>query len=532
MPRADPTRSRYCATRHLLRNLDDPAELRRNPLVAQYFEATGARRATAHAATLQHIRGLVYAALTACRDKSRAGRSRHDRGRTHVALLRCDLDKEAAPVVAAELGLSERQLRRERQVAHVAFAAAFGRQHVPVAVRDTDALRLAEAVELHELGRSVIAATVCEAIAAGSQHADRRIEALCLAAEVDLDAGRYDAASARLANLNRVLCDLQVKMDDSDYAVAAERVDLVGWSLRRATGGGGGFGSPGPLAVARAASAGEGAEPRRALLVRALAAYASQRYDVGDKLGGWDAVERAYMLLPLLDPSRAKERLALMFADAQLHSLHEPSTARERFLAIEQVARGRSYVRTMLGARAERIGSEFAVVNSGIRVFAHIVGPVDPCDRRMMPPMLADAARVAAQCEREPERVLEAADLAELLVPTRSATALFVRCSRVKVAMVRRQYTYAFALADGVRADAVALGNGRLRGTAAHYLAAIMFAQRRRRDAKRYIGEAMPLLERYGTHLSFAEAKRLSEKLGGVKPSHDSYVDGFAIKVM
>ncbi|MDB5073777.1 MAG: hypothetical protein JWM87_4888, partial [Candidatus Eremiobacteraeota bacterium] len=44
MPRADPTRSAYCASRHLLRNLDDAAELRRNPLVRACFGPAAARR--------------------------------------------------------------------------------------------------------------------------------------------------------------------------------------------------------------------------------------------------------------------------------------------------------------------------------------------------------------------------------------------------------------------------------------------------------------------------------------------------------
>jgi len=521
MPRADPTRSSYCATRHLLRNLDDPAELRRNPLVTEFFPPMRARRAAPHAAALQHIRGLVLAALVACRDTSTAGRSCYDRARVHAALLRCDLDKQPVSVVAAELGLSGRQLRRERRAAHIAFAAVFGRQalSVPIAVRDIDVLRLSEAVELHELGRSVLAATVCDSIAAGSQRSDRRLEALCLAAEVDLDAGRYDEASAKLAHLNRMLCELHFEMDEAAYAVAAESVDFVAWSLRRVTGAGGGLGTPAPLAVARADSAGKGGEPQRALLVRAYAAYASQRCDVGDKVRCREALQRAQELLPFLDPSRAKERFALMYADAKFYGLHDSGAARDRFLAIEQLALRRSYVRTMLGARAERIGNDFTVLNGGDRVFEHIVGPVDLCDRRMMPSVLADAARIAAQCERNPERVLAAANFAERLVPPRSATALFARCSRIKVAMVRRELNDAYALAHDVRADASALGNGRLRGTAAHYLAAIAHVQRRRRDALRYVTEAMMLLEQYGSQVSFAQAKNLSEKLDAAKRS-------------
>src|SRR6202035_2316750 len=151
-------------------------------------------------------------------------------------------------------------------------------------------------------------------------------------------------------------------------AAAAERIDLAAWSLRRATGVSGGLGTPPPLAVARSRAGGERDEPRRALLVRALAAYAGQRSDVGDASRCSDAVRRAQALPSSLDPSRAKERLALMHAGAQFHGLREPGAERASFLAAERLAAQSGYVRTMMAARAERIGSDFGAGNGGERV--------------------------------------------------------------------------------------------------------------------------------------------------------------------
>ncbi|MEA2718147.1 MAG: hypothetical protein QOJ39_11, partial [Candidatus Eremiobacteraeota bacterium] len=126
MPRADPTRSDYCASRHLLRNLDDAAELRRNPLVRACFAPAAARRdASANGRALERVRGLVHASLVRCRERPHTGRAHGGLGRMHAALLRCEIDKQPLAVVAAELGLSDRQVRRERRAAHDAFLDAF-----------------------------------------------------------------------------------------------------------------------------------------------------------------------------------------------------------------------------------------------------------------------------------------------------------------------------------------------------------------------------------------------------------------------
>jgi hypothetical protein len=512
MPRADPTRSAYCASRHLLRNLDDAAELRRNPLVRAHF-ASARRDGGDNGRALDTVRGLVHASLVRCRDRAHAGRARGALGRMHAALLRCEIDKQPLAVVAAELGLSDRQVRRERRAAHDAFLDAFGAvagDARGALVRDTATLRLAEASELHELGQSALAASACEAIAASAPDPLRRVEALCLAAEIDMDAARHAAAAARAADANALLALRAPELDESARAHAAELVDFVAWSLRRETGVSAGLATPPPLAVAQAASAAERDEPRRALLVRALAAYASQRWDIGDALRMRDAVRRAQHLLPTLDASRAKERLAVMYADAQHCGLQSVAGDRDRFLAIEQIAERRGYVRTLLRARAERIGTDVSVANGGEGVLDEIVRPFEPGDRRAMPCALASAARIAAQCELDLARGVADAQLAESLVPARSATALFARCWRTKAAIWQGDLDGACALAHAAHHDAELLGNGRIRGAAACDLAAIAFARRRRADGERYLREALSLLDRFGTPMSRARVHALA----------------------
>ena len=175
MPRADPTRSDYCASRHLLRNLDDAAELRRNPLVRPYFSSDDdephRRAAGAALRALDAIRDDVRRALARCSEFARGG-THVALGRMHAALLRCDIDDAPLPTVAAELGLSERQLRRERRAAHAAFAGAFrsvrGAARAPATACDVVTVRLAEAVELHELGQGAVAQSELASIACGA----------------------------------------------------------------------------------------------------------------------------------------------------------------------------------------------------------------------------------------------------------------------------------------------------------------------------------------------------------------------------
>ena len=516
MPRADPTRSPYCATRHLLRNLDDAAELRRNPLVRACFaSASAARDSAEHSSALARVRGLVHASLARCRDRS-GPRARTRIGRMHAALLRCDIDRQPLSVVAAELGLSDRQVRRERRAAHDAFLQAFhhsATEPAAATVCDTAALRIAQTEELHELGQSALALAACEELAASAALAERRIEALCLASEIDLDGGRYAGAKARLVDAETILAHRAHELAETARLVAAERIDLAAWSLRRATGAGDALTAAAPLALAHPNPTAEPDESRRALVVRALAAYTAQRWEVGDARRGAEAVRRAQQLLPSLDPARVKERLAVMYADARVRGLGRLLDDYGQLLAIEELAAARGYVRTQLMARADRISSELVTTTGGHRVLERLIGSLDTGDRRSMPHVLAFAACAAAECERDAAAARAALDLVERLLPPCSALALLARSTRIAVVRRAGRYDEARLLANALRNDAESAGNERVRGGAERHLAAIALAQRRWVEARRHVSAALSLLERYGTPMGLAETRRVARRL-------------------
>ena len=524
MPRADPTRSDYCASRHLLRNLEDVAELRRNPLVRDYFPgaaiAPRRRDTAANRIALGRIRDDVRAALARCSDYAN-DRGHVALGRMHAVLLRCEIDDQPLPVVAAEIGLSERQVRRERRAAHGAFVRAFraaacdAARAAPATVSDVGTVRLAEAVELHELGQGALAQAAFASIAAGAPDAALRIEALCLAAEGELDALRHDAASAHLAHARAVLLSRARELDDGATRAADEHVDFVAWSLSWQTGAGAGLALPPPLAVGAAGDDRARDEPRRALFVRAAAAYATQRIEVGDGRRGCEAVRRALDVLPSLHAARTRERLAILTADAHVYSLHVTRGGdRHRFRSVEKLAAAHGHVRAMLGARAQRISGAAAAGPAAVgRIAERIFRPFGAAERNGLARTLASAAQCVAQCEANPRDAVAGAQLVERLLPARNATALMARQARASLALAANRYDEARAVAQSVYDDAELAGNGRIRGIAARTLAAVALRCRRRAAARRFIRESLSLDERYGCPEALARTTALARRL-------------------
>jgi hypothetical protein len=270
-----------------------------------------------------------------------------------------------------------------------------------------------------------------------------------------------------------------------------------------------------PRIVARAGAALDPDEARRALLVRALAAYAMQRWETGDLERGRDAIRRAQAVLGSLDPSRARERFALMHADVMLAVLRlPPASGREDLLALEELAARSGHARRLLPVRAERIAGEVPVLRRPEGICDALLGMFGAAERRTMSLSFATAARLVAENEEDPRRGTDAVLLTERFAAPRSAEGMFARCLRAVFALRLGRCDEARAIACAIRTDAQALGNGRLHGAAARHLARIALAQHRVGDAQRHVREALPLLQRYGTYQSLREANEIARRLG------------------
>ncbi len=186
MARSDPARSDYCATRHLLRNLGNARELRRNPLA---LEALPAIQARVHAA----LRGL---------------NARHA-----AILLRVDVKRHDPRRVAADLALSTRQFHRERRAAHDRFVTTYRRAGLAaspvVRVDEGFALHVVErAASLADSGESASAAAMLDDVVHSGADAGLRCDALIRLSQIDAWAHRLDRAM-------RTLSDAQLLLESS-----------------------------------------------------------------------------------------------------------------------------------------------------------------------------------------------------------------------------------------------------------------------------------------------------------------------------
>jgi hypothetical protein len=533
MPRAKPSRSGYCASRHLLRNLDDARELRRNPLAAGYFcSSSRSRRRTPEEdrRALERICGLVREALGALYADAEDDRDGARLGRMHAALLRCEIDRQPPERAAAELGLSERQLRRERSAAHDAFLPSFRRvaehDRAPASVgaarppalvgADIAQLRLAEAVELHAVGKSSLGLAVFASIVATAPHTATRIEALCLATEAELDAGRLAQAQTLVDEAKAVSALHGEKLSDPERALFAGHVEFLEWCLRWQLGTAAGAAMRPPAITREPAGGNDRTERRRALHVRALVAFASQRWDVGDVQQGREAVRVAQRVVPSLRESRTKERLAVAYVDARLCGFRSESANEgySKLLAAEEHAARVGHVRPLLAIRAERFGVEAARAPSADRAFDDVLAAFAHTERGSMSRTLAHVSCVIAQWERDPVRAARAADVAEELAPSGASSGLLARAMRAQRAIATGRYLEANAIAEFVRFDGARSGNSRLRGAAERDLATIALSQGRPRDARRLICEALPALERYGSGIALADALEIARRVG------------------
>lgn len=109
MPRTDPSRSSESATRHLFRHFFDEQELLRNPYVGPALAAGRLTMAELHA--------RLAAAARSIEIEDRASGNGWRGARQAIALVECTLKRRAPEDVAAELGVSTRQLFRERLAA-------------------------------------------------------------------------------------------------------------------------------------------------------------------------------------------------------------------------------------------------------------------------------------------------------------------------------------------------------------------------------------------------------------------------------
>jgi hypothetical protein len=194
MPRSDPNQSVAIACKHLFRNLRNAKALQRNPLVAHFFDQADGPSASAHA-----INEIWRSIRAVAQGFSRNAGELSTRALRHrIIIERCELEGEAPGIVAAGLGLSIRQLYRERRLAriNVAVLLASPRKSANIsALVEQGDCALAQADLLADFGRLQDAQSILTAATANATDAEYRCSAFCTLAELSGADGAYLAAN-------------------------------------------------------------------------------------------------------------------------------------------------------------------------------------------------------------------------------------------------------------------------------------------------------------------------------------------------
>lgn len=196
MPRGNPRSSFEAAVRHLFRHLEEPRELRRNPLVSAFFESGDSSLAQQCEADVHgQIRRLVDVAAERCILTPGSD----ERRRRQVAIVTKSLrERKPANAVAAELGISKSLLYLERaeickRIAGYIEVQALLRRKPPAEPRSTS-FRFRHAVAQFEAGEYDRAIHTYDRILSDSADAAVKVESLCRRAEVQLECGRFSEA--------------------------------------------------------------------------------------------------------------------------------------------------------------------------------------------------------------------------------------------------------------------------------------------------------------------------------------------------
>lgn len=485
MARANPARSPYSATRHLLRNLRYTRELRRNPLARDEFAGRTDDEA------LRAIADRVDAAV--------AGRSAR-----HVAiLLRVDAEHHDPARVATDLGLSTRQFYRERRRAHDAFYADYRAGGRAAATVESDfAQRLVtRAVSLADSGETSSAAAIFEDVLSSGAERTVTCEALLRLAETEAWAHRFDRARARVLECNTILA--QAAVDPDRRHLLRDGAAAVALTLR--------WFAEGPAAVTREgnglrASAGErttlafaAAALRNGESAKAVAMLGELRSRVGPPGPPEAAVDLLALEAELADftatnPSLSEDLFARAAALAGAHGLHGRELYARHQLAL---------TRWMHSRRAE-----------DRRTYRELVDAVDPSLPARLRSILNFSAADIELAIGHPQRALETARAAGVVSTNRFESLSahgFAAGALLRLGRLGDAAEEATLAAQAARAE----GHTRVLSLAQRIAAQAYFAQGHQHAARAAIEESIECARRFSTPHVLAQAQVIWGRIAG-----------------
>lgn len=473
----------------------------------------GARREDA----IVLIRGAVLEIAKRFR-RADAEHSPEHAERRYQAIARCDLGGEPAKRVAADLGISIRQLRRERSYAHARIERSLRGDPTGSRIEtfpDAADLELSLARRLSESGRADSATTILEALAVSGAPSNRRVEALAALAEIFLDRDEPAAAAEALARARLISAasrdetsssGARAKLALSSAQLDRRRGDLAGALLRED-------------AVLSSFDSDIDQDGSARPVVTAILVDRAWR---AAGRGAWETalayVHRACELLVQCHGSAPIAEIDALVVESHLFlsrsgDLRQAETAARRSLELAQ--------RGSFGRRAAVAGMQLADIlyRRGLRDEATAIAraSVEVAQNVGSRAILAGATLGAADLElmsRHADAAVPYLESAASLVADGSSYWARLQLAWANVCIMRGVPDAALQHAVAGRDAAEALGNHRLRGAALRRCGLIEHILREP-TASRTIERALDALRQYGTRYALALGYEASYRVTG-----------------
>ena len=497
MPYADPNRSPYCAARHLLRQLGNAQELRRNPIV---LKALGPE--LPDDTIVSAVQALVDRAFAAMDVASSTVKLRQ-RARHMAILWRCDVLRESRAAVASDLDLSLPQFERERRAAMSRFLDLFQNTH-GVEVPHVQAIRFGlartvcdRAMRLADSGDRRSALTLLENVVRTASTKEK-VRALISISEIETADQSVNRSRAALESASALLHEGSSSADASSalwlsHEAASLRLRML---------------EHGPQAAAEMLRV-RNELPKRPESVALLVAQAEVFDGCGMAKPCLPLVSRALALVPDMPGVDPMTRIDLGFLKSQMSFWLDPAaTGRAGLEEAGSAARAGGYAGRALFAELSRLGGQWAAtddprVRRNYRALLARIGRSNELSRQTRYFAYWDAADIECALG-DPWRAADAARNALVLAPN-SQRALLMK------ALLARAYARGgrFDMSARVAKEIIEHSDSSRAGTALFsakrtlaYLASKFGHVRETWD---HLNDAAELARRYGTARIAAE---------------------------
>jgi hypothetical protein len=528
------------AAQHLLRHLDDPSALRRNPLVAPLFEqGEGTPRASLD--VLNRISALIRECAERIRaDTSGPSESLESRERQYQILVRCDLGREPHATVASDLALSRRQFYRERREAseHLArFLVEYVRERIgrPQGVAiDRFVLELSRAKTLRLAGEAVSSERMLRDLIASGDGFARKVEPWCglvdilvndnriVEAEHELDLLQTGLNEAHLTRAEAAQCQVRVHMQTASYLwfqgrtrealVLDGRAEGVVTAMAR---------FPRPEAreffVAtriRQALCG--------LVAGTLERTRSSLEEARGVLVSSDDLPLALRIMFLIVSGTLKDHVAAS-SDETVGPVSEALALAQRHGFIELVIDAMSALSSSAQVRGDHVAG---------KRYVYEVLPV--AERFALPAqrgMLLNVAAISETSLGRHEDAVRLAARARTILADNSLESIYSSLVEAQARLSTRAFAQAAKAAQAAYAAASAIWSERLAGTALRLLAESAEGLGRRVEAREHIVGSIAALEREGPPYALFQAYRAAARITGDRRHRRSALElGAALK--